>query len=204
LLNIPGEDRPHVSHYFDDPHKYFQQNLLVIGGKNSAIEAALRAHAAGAKVTISYRRPQIDSARIKYWLWPEFDGYVKSGAIQLHCDTNPIEILPDKVILQDSTSKKFEVAADFVLALIGYKADMKLFKMAGVELQGESQIPKFDPATMQTNIPGIYVAGTATGGTQDRFTVFIENCHVHTQRILANLKHQSPPPTPKPNERPES
>jgi thioredoxin reductase (NADPH) len=203
-LNIPGEDLPHVSHYFQDPHTYFDQKLLIIGGKNSAVEAALRAQQAGAKVTIVHRRGNFDSARIKYWLWPEIDGLIKSGTIAAHFNSSAIEILQDKVILQNESGKKFEVPADFVLALIGYEADMALCKMAGVELLSPGDVPRFDPATMETNIPGLYVAGTAVAGTQASYKVFIENCHVHTERILASLTGHRPPPAPKPLDQPES
>jgi bacillithiol disulfide reductase len=203
-LNIPGENLPHVSHYFQDPHTYFGQKVLIIGGKNSAVEAALRAQQAGAEITLCHRQPQIDSARIKYWLWPEFDGLIKSGKIVAHMSTRPLEILPDHVILQNADGKKMDIAADFVLALIGYEADMTLCRMAGVELSATGEIPRFDSATMQTNVPGLYVAGTAVAGTQDRYAVFIENCHIHVERILASLTGHRPPAQPRDAEQPES
>jgi thioredoxin reductase (NADPH) len=203
-LNIPGEDLPHVSHYFRDPHTYFDQNILIVGGKNSAVEAALRAHAAGAQVTLVHRRANFDSARIKYWLWPEIDGLIKEKKIAAHFNSRAVEILPGRVVLENSDGRKFDVPADFVLALIGYEADMTLCKMAGVELIGPGQLPRFDPATMQSNIPGLYVAGTAIAGTQDSYKVFIENCHVHVERILASLTGHQPPPAPKALDQPES
>jgi thioredoxin reductase (NADPH) len=203
-LNIPGEDLPHVSHYFADPHTYFGRRLHIIGGKNSAIEAALRSDQAGAKVSISHRRAEFDSARIKYWLWPEIAEYMKTGRIPVHFNTRPVEILPDKVILESQQGGKIEQPADFVLALIGYEADMTLCKLAGVELTPDSQAPKFNQTTMETNIPGIYVAGTTIAGTQSRFAVFLENCHVHVERILAALTGHQPPAAPRPPDSPES
>jgi thioredoxin reductase (NADPH) len=202
-LGIPGEDLPHVSHYFQDPHTYFQKRLLIVGGKNSAVEAALRSHYAGARVAISYRKEQIDSARIKYWLWPEINGLIKSGRIEGHFNTRPVEIRPGGVVLA-AEGRTFEVPADFVLLLIGYHADMKLHRLAGIELTGDGEVPVFDPATMQTNVPGVYIAGTAVAGTQNRYSVFIENCHIHTDRIIASLTGAAPPEAPKPLERPES
>jgi thioredoxin reductase (NADPH) len=204
LLNVPGENLPHVTHYFQDPHLYFGQKLLIIGGKNSAVEAALRAQQAGAQVSISYRKPEIDSQRIKYWLWPEISGLMKSGKIAAYLNTKVVEILPGKVILAQPDGKTIPVQADFVLAMTGYKADMSLFKMAGVKLNDAGEVPQFDPNTMQTNIPSLYIAGTATAGTQDRYAVFIENCHIHVEKILASLTGHTPPPVPAPLERPES
>jgi len=203
-LNIPGEDLPHVSHYFSSPYEYFKQRLLIVGGKNSAVEAALRALQAGANITMSYRRAEFDSARIKYWLWPEISGLIKSGRIKVYFNSRPVEIRPDRVILEQEGAGRIEVPADFVLALIGYEADMTLCRQAGVELIAPGQTPRFDINTMETNVPGLYVAGTATAGTQDRFAVFIENCHVHVERIVASLTGHSPPPAPAPVERPES
>jgi thioredoxin reductase (NADPH) len=203
MLNIPGENLPHVSHFYGDPHDYFRRKLLVVGGKNSAVEAALRCHHAGAKVSLSYRREQLDPKHIKYWLMPEMNGLIQSGAIQGHFRTQPVEITPTHVKLQRD-SDTFDVEADFVLLLTGYEADMSLCRLAGVQLHGECQTPVHDPQTMETNVPGIYVAGTVVGGTQDKYTLFIENCHVHTERIVAAITHQAPPAATPTFDRPES
>jgi thioredoxin reductase (NADPH) len=188
-LDIPGEDLPHVDHYFRDPHPFFRKRLLIVGGKNSAVEAALRCHQAGAQVSISYRRDTLDPASIKYWLMPEINGLIAAGKIGAHFSTVPTEITPSLVKLRhlpgtDVSSEPF----DFVLLLIGYQADMTLLRCAGVELAGDCQIPTYDPATMETNVPGLYVAGCAIGGTQDKYSVFLENCHVHIPRIIASLR----------------
>jgi len=188
-LGIPGEMLPHVSPYFQDPHTYFGQNLLIVGGKNSAVEAALRCHHAGANVSISYRRDRLPEKSIKYWLMPEISGLIEAKRIAVHFETTPIAVSPTHVTLQRGRDR-FDVPADFVLMLIGYEQDNALLKHAGVELVGESQAPRFEPETMQTNVPGIYVAGTAVGGTQDKYKVFIENCHVHVDRIVAALTGQ--------------
>jgi len=203
-LNIPGEDLPNVSHYFQDPHTYFQQDLLIVGGRNSAVEAALRCHYAGARVALSYRRPQFDSNSIKYWLWPEINGLIKSGKIRSHLSTTVKEIRPGGGVVLEEDGRTNEIPADFVLLLIGYESDMTLCKLAGIDLKPPSQTPLFDPATMETNVPGIYVAGTAIGGTQERYQIFIENCHVHADRIVASLTGAKPPPSPSVPERPES
>jgi thioredoxin reductase (NADPH) len=203
-LGIPGETLPHVSNYFTDPHAYFRKDLLIVGGKNSAVEAALRCHAAGARVAISYRREALPEKSIKYWLMPEIAGLIESGKIKAHFPTTPAEILPGAVRLAGADGSIIEAPADFVLMLIGYEADMSVCRLAGVELTGDCSAPVFNPQTMETNVPGIFVAGTVTGGTQERYTVFIENCHVHVQRILAALTARPAPAAPKAFARPES
>jgi len=199
-LNIPGEDLPHVSRYLRDPHMYFRKRLLVVGGKNSAVESALRCHHVGAEVTLSYRRERLDEKSIKYWLIPEINGLIAAGRITGLFNTMPTEIKPGEVKLSSSQS----VPADFVLMQIGFEQDTTLLAMAGVELVGDCRAPSYDPRTMETNVPGMYVAGTAVGGTQDKYRVFIENCHVHVGRILASLTGTEPPPAPAPLGVPES
>jgi thioredoxin reductase (NADPH) len=234
-LGIPGEDLPHVSHNFRDPHEYFGRRLLIVGGKNSAVEAALRCHHAGAKVAISYRRNELDARSIKYWLTPEISSLIKEGRIEAYFGTVPVKIGRGEVELQKTRDEgtkrqrdqggntkredvkreevesscaalysRVSVPADFVLLLIGYLADVSLLRLAGVELIGECQSPRYDAATMETNVPGLYVAGTATGGTQDKYSLFIENCHVHVERIIAAITGNAPPETPLPLERAES
>jgi thioredoxin reductase (NADPH) len=224
LLHIPGEDLPHVSHYFHDPHTYFQKNLLIVGGRNSAVEAALRCHRAGANVHFSYRGPGIDQKDIKYWLYPEFSGLLKSGAITPHFNTCPAHITPTHVTLAPATPSappvpeclSVSVPSDFVLLLTGYSADMSLFRAAGVALTHPHLQPAFNPDTMETNVPGLYVAGTAIAGTQggrlegaagsrQGYKVFLENCHIHVPRIVHHLTGRPPPAAQAPVlERPES
>ncbi|CAN5484311.1 NAD(P)-binding domain-containing protein [soil metagenome] len=202
-LNIPGEDLPHVSAYFNDPHTYFGKRLLVIGGKNSAVEAALRCHSAGASVAISYRRDRLPDKSIKYWLLPEINGLIGAGRIDAYFQSTPTQIYPDRVTLRRG-NESFDVPADFVLSLIGFEQDNTLFKIAGLKIAGDCGAPIFDEATMQTSVPGIFVAGTAVAGTQDKYRVFIENCHVHVDRIVNALVGASPPPVPAPLAQPES
>jgi thioredoxin reductase (NADPH) len=206
-LDIPGEGLRHVSHYFKDPHIYFRRRLLIVGGRNSAVEAALRCHRAGAFVSMSYRRDKLDTAAIKYWLLPEITSLLETGKIGEHFLTTPVKIEPEQVTLKRENGKTYKVAASVVLLLTGYEADMSLCRQLGVELKIDSQAPQFDPATMETNVPGLYVAGTATAGTQGRFTVFIENCHVHVERIMAALTGAAAPAdaaAPTPTEKLES
>jgi len=193
-LNVPGENLPHVDHYFRDPHTYFGQQLMIVGGKNSAVEAALRCHHAGAHVSISYRRSAFPTRNIKYWLTPEITGLIESKRIAFYPSTVVREITPTQVSLSACTSdfqprgtETTDIPTDFVLSLIGYEQDTRLFKLAGLDMIGDCHAPRFDEKTMQSSVPGIYVAGTAVGGTQDKYSVFLENCHVHVDRILAHL-----------------
>jgi thioredoxin reductase (NADPH) len=188
-LGVPGEGFPHVGHYFKDPHTYFRKRLLVVGGKNSAVEAALRCHAAGAQVSISYRREQLDPTSIKYWLLPEANGLLSAGKIKGYFNTVPTAITPTHVTLASTVGGAVvEEPFDFVLLLIGYHADPTLLRAAGIELDGESNLPKYDVRTMETNVPGMYVAGCAVGGTQEKYQIFLENCHVHVPRIIAAVQ----------------
>lgn len=188
LLEIPGEELPHVHHEMQDPHFYFRRRVLVVGGRNSAIEAAVRLYHAGANVSLSYRRENFENEHIKYWLLPEITGLITSRHINTYFSTVPQWITPLSVALKRLDAQThLEVPADFVLLQIGYVADMDLCRMCGVELTGEQEVPLHHPNTMETNVPGVYVAGTAIAGTQANFRIFLENCHIHASRIVASL-----------------
>lgn len=197
-LGIPGEDLPFVSHYFRDPHDYFRRRLLIVGGKNSAVEAALRCWRAGAQVTIAYRRPQFDEGRVKHWLLPDLHAQIGAGTIHFLPETLPVAIRPGCVELarlRDGVVQHGETLlheTDFVLLATGFHGDQRLLEMAGVELRGDNRVPVFDPHTMETNVPGLYLAGTVAAGIQQRYTLFIENCHEHTTRIAAAIAGQAP------------
>lgn len=198
-LRIPGEDLPHVSHYFRDVHPYFRRRLLIVGGRNSAAEAALRCWRAGAQVALSYRRAAFDERLVKHWILPDLQAQIDNGMIAFHPLTAPLEITPSHVTLARldeqgcPTGETIRQPADFVLLLTGFEADMTLFQQAGVTLEGPSQAPRYDPATMETDVPGLYVAGTAAAGQrQEKYTVFIENSHVHVGRIVQALTGRWP------------
>jgi thioredoxin reductase (NADPH) len=212
-LNVPGEDLPQVSHYMADPHMYFRRRVLVVGGRNSAIEAALRCHYAGAEVALSYRQSSLDKESIKYWLYPEISSLCKSGKIRAYFNTVVTRIAPAEVTLSPcamadgvkvQVNESFAIPADFVLLMVGYLADMSLCRMAGVELAGSDQRPIYNEQTMETNVPGVYIAGTVMGGTQSKYRVFLENCHIHIDRIVAAIIGEPAPPMPELPARPES
>ncbi len=178
---IPGEDLPHVSHYFRDPHMYFGKKLLIVGGRNSAVETAVRCQRAGAGVTISYRQSDFDPKVVKFWLLPEVRALIRDGLVRFLPNTNPIEIRSGSVVLDPIG----EIEADFVLLMTGYRQDTSLFDMLGVELRGPACEPVYDPETMETNVRGVFIAGTAIAGTPPRkVSVIVETCHVHVPRIV--------------------
>ncbi|MEM1108019.1 MAG: NAD(P)-binding domain-containing protein [Planctomycetota bacterium] len=196
LLDIPGEDLPHVSHYLDEPQKYFRQNLLIVGGKNSAVDAALRCDRGGANVTLSYRGETFDEKSIKYWLLPEIKALIEHSQIKFHPRTVPTTITPDTATLAsvDHPDQTSDVPADFVLLLTGYTQDKTLFESAGVTLVGDNRAPQHDPETMMTDVTNLYVAGTAAAGTQNAFKLYIENSHPHVTKIVTSITGSPPPP----------
>ncbi|HJT17323.1 MAG TPA: NAD(P)-binding domain-containing protein [Thermoanaerobaculia bacterium] len=182
LIDVPGEDLPHVSHYLRDPHHYFGKRLLIVGGRNSAVEAAVRCHRAGADVTLAYRGEDFDPKVVKFWLLPEVRALIRDGHVRFLPRTCVRAIEPGRVLLDDW------VPADFVLLMTGYRQDPTLFEMLGVQLQGAERAPLHDPATMETNVPGVFIAGTAVAGTPPRkVSVIVETCHVHVPRIVAAI-----------------
>jgi thioredoxin reductase (NADPH) len=191
-LDIPGEDLPHVSHYFVDPHKYFRKRLLIVGGKNSALETALRCWRAGSQVTISYRRSEFDRQVVKEQLLPDVLTQIKLGNIAFLPETQPVEISPGNVLLECTDGNRIVLTADFVILHTGFRADSSLLKKAGVELNSAQEIPQFNTDTMETNVPGIYLAGTVAAGTQSHYRLFIENCHSHVGKIVQALTGKYP------------
>jgi thioredoxin reductase (NADPH) len=190
LIGVPGEDLPHVSHYFGDPHQYFRRRVLIVGGQNSAVEAAIRCYRVGARVTLSYRGRELDGKRIKFWLLPEIRSLIRDGRLVWLPSTTVREIRGDRVLLDPER----EIVADAVLLLTGYEQDSDLFEQAGVTLDGEGRRPRFDEQTMETNVPGLFVAGTGTAGTQiGGVKEFIETSHVHVARIVAALTRTAAP-----------
>lgn len=212
-LGVPGEDLPHVSHYLGEPHRYFRRRVLIVGAKNSAVEAAIRCYRVGARVTLSYRGPEIDPDRVKFWLLPEIRALLRDGKVGWLPRTVVREIRPGEVLLERlgedgeaGSGEVVEVAADEVLLLTGYVQDPELFVQAGVTLEGPGRRPRIDEATMETDVPGLFVAGTAVAGTQlGGAREFIETTHVHVERIVAAVTGREPPRVEAPEyELPES
>jgi thioredoxin reductase (NADPH) len=192
-LGIPGETLGHVQSDLGDPHRFFGRRVLIIGGKNSAVESALRCWRAHANVTISYRRNCIYE-RVKYWLRPEVESLIKEGRITACMPTRPLEIHPDHVVLERTdTHEQITVPVDDVLLQIGYEQDDTLFRMFDVACEGEQNAPVFNPDTMESSVPNVFIAGTAIAGTQQRYKAYIETSHGHGPRIAAAMTGAPPP-----------
>jgi thioredoxin reductase (NADPH) len=190
-LEIPGIDLPHVDGYLREVHRYFGRRVVVVGGRNSAIEAALRLHHGGAAVALVYRGETLPTESIKYWLLPEINGLIATGRIQAFFASQPVNISAQSVTIRHHQGSEVELPADDVLTLVGYQQDKSLLRRIGVELTGEMQRPVYDETTMETNLPGIFVAGTAVAGTQSSsYKTFLENCHVHVDRIVNAIAHR--------------
>ncbi len=197
-LGIPGEDLPHVTHYFPGPHAYFRTRLLVVGGKNSALEAALRCWRAGSEVALSYRRSDFQWDVVKPHLSGDLKTRLEKDEIRFYPSTIPVEITNDAVFLastEDGVTPDGRVTrheTDFVLLATGFQADQSLLRAAGVELVHPGEAPVYDPQTMETNVPGLYVAGTAVGGTQSKFQYFISTTHNHVGKIVRAITGRVP------------
>ncbi len=182
-IDIPGEDLSHVTHLWTDPHYYFQRDLLIVGGRNSAVEAAIRCWRAGARVTISYRGDSLDERRLISRLWLEVDLLVRNGRITFHPRTEPVEIKRGVTVLRRldgyAGSDQMTVPADFVYLATGFTMDRSLYEQCGISMEGDERRPVVQPETMESDVPGVYVVGTAQGGDQRGYKVFITTSHDH-------------------------
>lgn len=185
LLGVPGEVLPHVSHYYSEPHEYWNQDVVVIGGKNSAAEAALDLYRNGARVTLVHRGKEL-GASIKYWVRPDIENRIKSGQIQALLNARVEEITKDEVVIEQHAQTK-RIPAKQVFALTGYHPDYSFIEGLGVRLDPESRRPALDPKTLESNVPGIYLAGVVTGGRHTG-EIFIENGRFHGKQIIQALK----------------
>jgi thioredoxin reductase (NADPH) len=209
LLGIPGEDLPHVHHYYGEPHPYYRRRVVIVGGGNSAAESALEMHRAGAHVTIVHRAATLKST-IKYWVRPDIENRIKEGSIAAHFGAAIREIRAGSIVIapagaapppappdisfpadgskdyhalaRPATTGTLEIPADAVFLLTGYRADAELLRHAGVALN-DRDAPVHDPETFETNVPGLFVAGGAIAGV-DTGTIFIENGRFHGEKII--------------------
>ena len=191
-LGVPGEDLPHVHREVGEPHRYFQRKVLIVGGKNSAAESAIRIWRLNGEVTMCVREQGIYPG-IKYWIRPELESALRNGCIRGEFATKVVEIRPDSVLLERECGEQFEVEVDDVLLQLGYEADSSCFRMLGCEVDEEQGRVLHGESTMETTVPGVFVAGTAVSGTQARYQSYIENCHIHAERIAACLAGKPAP-----------
>jgi thioredoxin reductase (NADPH) len=184
-LGVPGENLSHVSHYYSEPHEFWKQDVVVIGGKNSAAEAALDLYRNGARVTLLHRGREL-GATIKYWVRPDIENRIKAGQIRALLDARVDEITKDEVVVEHHAQTK-RVPAKQVFALTGYHPDFSFIESLGVKLDAESRRPALDPNTLESNVPGIHLAGVVIGGRHTG-EIFIENGRFHGKQIIQALK----------------
>ena len=186
-LEIPGEDLDKVFHYYREPHPYYDTDVVVIGGKNSAAEAALDLWRHGARVTLVHRGPQMHE-HVKYWVRPDIENRIKAGEIGAHFNSTVQEIGGDYVALQ-TPSGPLHLKNDFVFALTGYHPDYDFLRSVGIELSSEQMRPVCDPENLESNVPGIYVAGVIVAGSRTN-EIFIENGRFHGKLIAAHISEK--------------
>lgn len=182
LLEVPGEELPHVTHYYDEGHLWYGRNVVVIGGKNSAVETALDLFRSGANVTLVYRRQEFRPS-VKYWLLPDLQNRVKAGEINAHLGTEVLEIFPKHVVVRTDSGEVLNLPADRVYALTGYHPDEELFQRVGIRVDPATGRPEHDPETLESNVSGIFLAGSVTTG-RNTSDVFIENGRFDGEKIF--------------------
>ncbi|MDE3199687.1 MAG: YpdA family putative bacillithiol disulfide reductase [Acidobacteriota bacterium] len=184
MMGIPGEELSKVHHYYDDPHPYFDLDVVVIGGKNSAAIAALELWRHGARVTLVHREAEIHR-HVKYWIKPDIENRIKAGEITAYLSSRVVEITPDAVLLETPEGPK-SIHNDFVFALTGYHPDFEFLEAIGVRFEGPDKLPVCDESTLESNVPGVYLAGVIVAGSRTN-EIFIENGRFHGRQIAAAL-----------------
>jgi thioredoxin reductase (NADPH) len=184
VVGVPGEDLPHVSHYWTEPHPFYRRPVVVVGGKNSAAIAALELHRAGAHVTLVHRRERLSDS-IKYWIKPDIENRIKEGAVQARFETSLVRIEPERVLVRGPAGDD-ALPADAVFLLTGYHPDVELLRGAGVVIDPQTLKPELDLETLETNVEGLYVAGAIVSG-RETGRIFIENGRFHGEAIMASI-----------------
>ncbi|WP_077299643.1 YpdA family putative bacillithiol disulfide reductase [Virgibacillus pantothenticus] len=184
MMDIPGEELEKVSHYFKEGHPYFRKDVSVIGGKNSAVDAAMELHKAGANVTVLYRGSKY-SESIKPWILPEFDSLVRKEKVKMIFHAEVCEITNDALIYKIG-QKKYTLPNDYVFAMTGYHPDFSLLTSIGVKVNQSTGEPNYDETTYETNIAGVYIAGVVAAGFNNN-KIFIENGRFHGEAIARSI-----------------
>ncbi len=186
LMNVPGEELPKVRHYYDEPHPYFRQNVIVVGAANSAVDVALETYRKGANVTMVVREEGLLDT-VKYWVKPDIENRIKEGSIKAYFQSEVKEIRDYEVDIE-TPEGPLTIDNDFVLAMTGYKPNFKFLEMGGVEIRDDAmRTPLYDPETNETNVKNVYLAGVVCGGLQTN-KWFIENSRVHAENIINDLR----------------
>ena len=188
VIGVPGENLPHVSHYYNESHGFYRKHVVIVGGGNSAAETALELFRSGANVTLVHRHPQLKPS-IKYWVRPDIENRIKEGSVRGLFNTSVVEIQPTQVMVERDGSRE-EIPADAVFLLTGYHPDCDLYRRAGIRLHRETMSPEFNPETFETNVPGIFLAGGAICG-RDTSNIFIENGRFHGEKIVSVIAERA-------------
>ena len=189
-LGVPGEELPHVSHYFVEGHRHWRQKVVIVGGGNSAVDAALESWRAGAEVTMILRGDALHPT-VKAWVLPDITNRLNEGSIKVRHRSRVRGITPTHVSIANDRGVTEELPADRVLLMTGYRPDLSLLRSLGVPIDPESGVPAHDEATMATPVPGVYIAGVIAGGYDDN-RLFIENTRHHGDLIVADLLGRAP------------
>ncbi len=187
-LKIPGESLPKVSHYYNEPYSFYQQHVLVVGAKNSAAIAALELYRHGSLVTLVHRGDSL-SDKIKYWIKPDIENRIREGAIKAFFNTTVLEIKEGTVVLHNANNNYLELKNDFVFALTGYHPDYDFIRSCGIEIAGTDLSPHQNSETLETNVAGLYVAGSVIAGKNNN-SIFIENGRLHGKIIIDSIKRK--------------
>jgi thioredoxin reductase (NADPH) len=186
-LNVPGEDLPKVDHYYTEAHPYWRRDVVVVGGSNSAVEAALELYRAGARATLVHFLDDFDRG-VKPWILPDIRNRIEAGDVAVRWRTRVAEIRPQSVLLrEEGTGRAEELPNDHVLALTGWNADPALLRSLGVPVDPRSGVPAHDPETMETPVPGVFIAGVLAAG-HDANKIFIENGRMHGRLIVEAIR----------------
>jgi thioredoxin reductase (NADPH) len=184
LLDVPGEDLPHVAHYYGEAHTYYRERVVIVGGKNSACEAALELHRNGAHVTMVHRGETLGDS-VKYWVRPDIENRIKEGSIAARFSSRVVEIRPTEVVIESAGGRE-TIPAEGVLLLTGYRADPAFLRGIGITVDEDTLVPAHDPETFETNVPNVFIAGGQLAGKRTG-TIFIENGRLHGERIAQVL-----------------
>ncbi|NBC57047.1 MAG: YpdA family putative bacillithiol disulfide reductase, partial [Bacteroidetes bacterium] len=185
-LNVPGEDSDKVFHYYNDPHYFVNQDVIVVGASNSAVDAALEIYRKGGRVTMIVRGKEIGQ-RVKYWVRPDIINRIEEGSIKAYFNSEITKIKKDTVEFKDENGKIQQIKNDYVLALTGYKPNFNFLKKLGVKLSSDkTKLPEYNKQTMETNVKGLYLAGVICGGMETH-KWFIENSRIHAKMIVEDI-----------------
>ena len=184
MIGVPGEDLPHVSHYYSEPHQFYRKDVIVVGGKNSAAETALELFRAGVDVTLVHRHAELGSG-IKYWVRPDIENRIKEGSIPALFETRVVEIHPRAVVVERE-GKRWQLPADGVFLLTGYHPDVEMLARFGIAVDPETMVPSHAPETYETNVPNLFLAGQVISGIHSG-QIFIENGRFHGEMVVKEI-----------------